>query len=120
MTDTDIKASFVEALDLASDARRAAYLDRACGGSPGVRARVEALLAAISQAGSFLETPALAREAGREHRAGGDSPTLAASSRVASRASAGVSRKLPAWPIAPSRASTRARTSNDPAQALSR
>ena len=47
MTDTapDIKAIFVEALDLATDAERAAYLDRACAGSPGVRARVEALLA---------------------------------------------------------------------------
>ena len=68
-TDPDIKAIFVEALDLATDAERAAYLDRACAGSPDVRARVEALLAAIGQAGSFLETPALAREAGREPRA---------------------------------------------------
>src|SRR6516165_2201680 len=80
MTDTipDIKAIFVEALDLAADAERDAYLDRACAGSPSVRARVEALLAAIGQAGSFLETPALAREAGREPGAGADSPTLAA------------------------------------------
>jgi hypothetical protein len=31
-------------------------------GSPAVRARVEALLAAIGQVGSFLEAPALARE----------------------------------------------------------
>ena len=80
MTDTapDIKAIFVEALDLATDAERAAYLDRACAGSPDVRARVEALLAAIGQAGSFLETPALAREASREPGAGADSATLAA------------------------------------------
>ena len=77
-TAPDIKAIFVEALDLASDAERAAYLDRACEGSPAVRARVEALLAAIGQAGSFLETPALAREASREPGAGVDFPTLAA------------------------------------------
>src|SRR5262245_14237818 len=74
----DIKAIFAEALDLASDAERAAYLDRACAGSPDARSRVEALLAAIGQAGSFLETPALARGASREPGAGVDSPTPAA------------------------------------------
>ena len=65
MADTarDIKEIFVEALDLASVADRTAYLDRACAGSPDVRTRVEALLGAIGQAGSFLETPFLAREA---------------------------------------------------------
>ncbi len=72
MTDTapDIKEIFVEALDLASDAERAVYLDRACADEPDVRARVEALLGAIGQAGSFLEAPALAREASREPGAG--------------------------------------------------
>ena len=45
-TDPDIKAIFVEALDLATDAERAVYLDRACAGSLAVRARVEALLGA--------------------------------------------------------------------------
>jgi WD40 repeat protein len=80
MTDTapDIKTIFVEASDLSSVAERAAYLDRACAGSPDVRARVEALLAAIGQAGSFLETSALARQASREPGAGRDSGTLAA------------------------------------------
>ena len=77
-TDLDIKAIFVEALDLADDVERAAYLERICAGSPGVRTRVEALLAAIGQAGSFLETPALAREVGREPGAG--HATLAAGS----------------------------------------
>jgi WD40 repeat protein len=76
-TEPDIKAIFFEALDRATGADRAAYLDQACAGSPDVRARVEALLAAISQAGSFLETPALAWEASREAGAGADSPTLA-------------------------------------------
>ena len=80
MTDTapDIKAIFVEALNLASDAERAAYLERACAGAPTVRSRVEALLGAIGQAGRFLETPALALawEASREPGAGGGSTTL--------------------------------------------
>ena len=76
-TDPDIKAIFVEALDLATDAERADYLDRACAGSPGVRARVEALLGAIGQAGSFLETPALARAPGREPGTGAGPSTLA-------------------------------------------
>jgi WD40 repeat protein len=74
----DIKAIFVEALDLASEAERAAYLERACAGSRGVRARVEALLAAFGQAGSFLETPALARAASREPGPGEGSTTLEA------------------------------------------
>src|SRR5829696_8104195 len=38
------------------DARRA-YLDQACGGDAAVRERVEALLVAFEQAGSFLESP---------------------------------------------------------------
>jgi len=76
--DPDIKAIFVEALELASTAERAAYLDGACQGSSTVRARVEALLAAIGQAGSFLETPALAQEASREPGEGAGSATLAA------------------------------------------
>ena len=79
-TDPDIKAIFVETLDLATDAERADYLKGACAGSPVVRARVESLLAAIGQAGSFLETPALAREPGREPRAGADPGTIAAGS----------------------------------------
>ena len=85
MTDTnfDIKAIFVEALDLADDPERAAYLNRACAGSPVVRARVEALLAAIGQAGTFLETPALVREAGREPLEGAGHATLAAGSNAA-------------------------------------
>ena len=80
MADTapDIKEIFVEALELDSDAERAAYLDRACAGEPLVRARVETLLGAIGQAGSFLEAPALAREASREPGAGVDSTTLGA------------------------------------------
>jgi eukaryotic-like serine/threonine-protein kinase len=75
-TAPDIKTIFSEALELASDAERAAYLDRACGGSPAVRGRVEALLGAIGKAGSFLETPALTRDVSHEPDVGVDSPTL--------------------------------------------
>src|SRR5215208_2447308 len=37
---------------------RAAYLDRACGGDPALRRRVERLLGAQAEIGSFLESPA--------------------------------------------------------------
>ncbi len=53
-----VKAVFDRALDLASPAERAAYLDAACAGAPDVRLRVEALLRAYADAGSFLELPA--------------------------------------------------------------
>jgi tetratricopeptide (TPR) repeat protein/serine/threonine protein kinase len=51
----NVKAIFGEALDCASPAEQAAYLDRACGGDPALRARVEALLRAHQRAGHFLE-----------------------------------------------------------------
>jgi eukaryotic-like serine/threonine-protein kinase len=79
-TDFDTKAIFFEALDMVDDPERAAYLEKACAGSPDVRARVEALLAAIGQAGSFLETPALVREAASELPEGAGYATLAAGS----------------------------------------
>jgi serine/threonine protein kinase/tetratricopeptide (TPR) repeat protein len=44
-----------EALELTDPAERAAYLDHACGGDAGLRARVEALLAAHAGAGRFLD-----------------------------------------------------------------
>ncbi len=46
---------FDEAFALTDAAERAAYLERACGGDTLVRARVEKLLAASENAGSFLE-----------------------------------------------------------------
>src|SRR5437763_11897906 len=39
---------------------RASYLDQACAGDPALRDSVDSLLAAY-EAGSFLETPAVAR-----------------------------------------------------------
>jgi serine/threonine protein kinase/Tol biopolymer transport system component len=43
--------------------RRAAFLDQACAGDESLRNRIEALLVAHAQAGSFMQTPALELEA---------------------------------------------------------
>ena len=53
----DIKAIFNEALEIDAPEERAAYLDRACDGNPEARARVEALLTALGEAGGFLQPP---------------------------------------------------------------
>jgi serine/threonine-protein kinase len=60
------KSVFVQAVELESPAARAALLDRVCGGDPALRQRVEALLGAYAEAGSFLDWPpaALASPAG--------------------------------------------------------
>ena len=42
----DLKSIFGRALEIESAAARAAYLDEACGADHGLRAEVEALLAA--------------------------------------------------------------------------
>jgi formylglycine-generating enzyme required for sulfatase activity/tRNA A-37 threonylcarbamoyl transferase component Bud32 len=57
MTEREI---FVALLDLPDPQARAAYLDRVCGGNGALRARVEALLRAHDNAGSFLGSPAVA------------------------------------------------------------
>ncbi len=49
---------FIEALDRADPAERAAYVERACDGDADLRHRVERLLEAIDRAGSFMESPA--------------------------------------------------------------
>ncbi len=50
------KAIFGEALELPAE-RRAAFLDQACAGDGGLRARVEGLLAADVSAGEFMGAP---------------------------------------------------------------
>jgi hypothetical protein len=51
-----VKSIFDEA---ASREERAVYLERACGGDADLRKKVDALLLALEEAGSFLEaTPA--------------------------------------------------------------
>lgn len=53
-----LEAVFFAALEKSSSQERAAYLDQACAGNPDLRRRVEKMLAAQAQAGSFLEEPA--------------------------------------------------------------
>jgi probable HAF family extracellular repeat protein len=48
---------FLEAVELESLADRIAYLDRACAGDPELRARVEGLIRAHEQPGTFLDGP---------------------------------------------------------------
>ena len=56
MNERDI---FIAALKINDDAQRVAYLDEACAGDVGLKRRVEALLGALNDAGSYLEQPAL-------------------------------------------------------------
>lgn len=53
-----VKEIFLEAAELPDEAARAVYLDQACEGDAGLRARVEALLRSHDPDGSFLGTPA--------------------------------------------------------------
>jgi hypothetical protein len=48
---------FLHALECASAAERAAYLDRICRDNPQLRAEVESLLRAHEQAGDILDLP---------------------------------------------------------------
>src|SRR6186997_3570600 len=50
----EIQVIFHEAIALVSDEDRARYLDQACGDDHRVRARIEALLNAHSEAGGFF------------------------------------------------------------------
>src|SRR5438105_3946904 len=59
MNDADehLMTVFSAALDCGTTGERAAYLDRACAGTPGLRERVEALLRAHNRGGNFLGAP---------------------------------------------------------------
>src|SRR5262245_59475789 len=54
----DVKSVFGRAVEIASPAERAAFLDEACAGHPAVRAEVEGFLKALDNAGSFMRYPA--------------------------------------------------------------
>ena len=54
-----VKAVFDHALEIESPAERTAYLGQACTGDPELRAKVEGLLRAYEDAGSFLQSPAV-------------------------------------------------------------
>src|SRR5262245_3909271 len=51
---------FAEAVAISDPVDRAAFLEKACAGNPGLRCEVEELLAAHSAAGDFLAEPAAA------------------------------------------------------------
>jgi serine/threonine protein kinase/tetratricopeptide (TPR) repeat protein len=53
----DAKSIFAEALERTDPAERSAYLAQACGGDAELRGKVEALLRAYDEAGSFLDKP---------------------------------------------------------------
>ncbi|MFQ5805109.1 MAG: tetratricopeptide repeat protein [Phycisphaerae bacterium] len=65
---------FSAALKRGSGAERAAFLDGACGDDVDLRTRVEALLKAHDQAGSFLHTPAIDPDATRESSSPSEGP----------------------------------------------
>jgi serine/threonine protein kinase/WD40 repeat protein len=54
-----IETIFCDALEIANDDERAAFLDRATGGDSKLRQQVEALLEARLRAGHFLDSPAV-------------------------------------------------------------
>jgi serine/threonine protein kinase/tetratricopeptide (TPR) repeat protein len=56
--DSSLNSVFCAALEIASPDERVAYLDRACAHDPQLRSRVQQLLDAHFQAGSFMEAPA--------------------------------------------------------------
>ncbi len=64
---------FMTALEKAP-ADRAAYLEEACAGDPGLRRRVEALLRAHDQSGDLLDAPGPEPGATIEHLSGAGSP----------------------------------------------
>lgn len=59
MNERDI---FLAAIEITDPARRAAYVEQACGSDAKLRAQVEELLKTHAQAGQFLETPAVAAD----------------------------------------------------------
>src|SRR5438876_11401074 len=69
-----LEATFFAALEKGSAQERAAYLDEACAGDPDLRRRVEKMLAAQAQAGSFLEHPARSPIATVEEQPIGEGP----------------------------------------------
>jgi serine/threonine protein kinase/tetratricopeptide (TPR) repeat protein len=62
------KAVFDHAHELRSPTERQAYLDQACADDPDLRTKVEALLRAYDEAGSFLESASLATRKTVERR----------------------------------------------------
>jgi WD40 repeat protein len=72
-----VESVFAAALGSKSPEAQAAYLDEACAGNADLRARVDALLSAHREAGSFLAAPALGQGEGVT-TAGGEACTTTA------------------------------------------
>jgi serine/threonine protein kinase len=53
----NLSTIFGQAIEIESPGERSAFLDEACGGNVSLRAEVESLLGALSQAGDFLSPP---------------------------------------------------------------
>jgi serine/threonine protein kinase len=69
-----IETIFCDALEIADDDERSAFLDRATGGDSELRQQVEELLEVRSRAGDFLESPAVPATAAVERSAPGEGP----------------------------------------------
>ncbi len=54
-----VKAIFDQAVEIDEPEARRVFLDRACKGEPEIRRKLDALLQAYVDAGSFLQKPAL-------------------------------------------------------------
>ncbi|UCC22721.1 MAG: protein kinase [Planctomycetota bacterium] len=65
----DIKIIFSEALEITDTAKRAAYIEQACGEDNDLRAEVEALLSAHEGGGNFLKPPVCGADATVEESA---------------------------------------------------
>jgi serine/threonine protein kinase len=72
----DAKEIFLAAVERATPAERAAFLDGACGGNLALRAEVEALLRSHDEAGGFLEPPVAAARATGAYSADSDAPAV--------------------------------------------
>jgi serine/threonine protein kinase len=57
-TSADVASLFGQALEIASPADRAAFLDQVCRDNPALRAELEGLLKASAKAGQFMNRPA--------------------------------------------------------------
>ena len=79
---------FLHASALAKD-ERATYLDSACADDPSLRAEVEAMLAAESQVGTFLESPAISPASGKRRTAAKRDPEIIGPYRLQKRLGAG-------------------------------
>src|SRR5438067_10869969 len=56
---SSVETVFNQAIEVESEAERAAFLDQACGNEPRLRGEVEQLVRDYFRAGEFLEKPAL-------------------------------------------------------------